>query len=72
MILLMLILIAFALLAGVIFLIYTFGDAVVDMFVNLMGLPKETIVILLIGMIFAVISVKFTIKLINHVKRNSD
>lgn len=36
MILLILILIAFALLAGVIFLAYTFGDAMVAMFANSM------------------------------------
>lgn len=69
MILLILILIAFALLAGVIFLAYTFGDAVVDMFANLIGLPKETIAFLLLGMVIAVIILKIIVKLTNHLKR---
>lgn len=72
MILLILILIAFALLAGVIFLAYTFGDAVVNMFANLIGMPKETIAILLFLMVLAAITTVIGAKLINHLKRNSD
>lgn len=63
MILLILILIAFTLFAGVIFLAYTFGDAVVDMFANLIGMPKETIAFLLLGMVIAVISARVIVKL---------
>ena len=65
----LLILIGLALLAGVIFLAYKFGDTVVEMFAQLAGLPKGDIAMLLFAVIFAVISTVITVKIIKHLKR---
>ena len=69
MVILLLILIAFALLAGVIFLAYKFGDTVLEMFAQLTGFPKEDMAMLLFAVIFTVISTVITVKIIKHLKR---
>lgn len=69
MVILLLILIAFALLAGVIFLAYKFGDTVLEMLTQLIGAPKEMIALLLFGIVFAAISIVIIVKLIKHLKR---
>ncbi len=69
----LLILIGLALLAGVIFLAYNlaykFGDTVLEMFVQLTGLPKGDMAMLLFAVIFTVISIVITVKIIKHLKR---
>ncbi len=65
MIFVLLILIILALIAGVVFLAYKFGDAVLEMFTQLIGMPKEMIILLLFGLVLAAIS----IKLIQNLKR---
>lgn len=65
----LLILIGLALLAGVIFLVYKFGDTVLEMFVQLTGLPKGNMAMLLLAVIFTVISIVITVKIIKHLKR---
>lgn len=65
----LLMLIGLALLAGVIFLAYKFGDTVVEMFAQLAGLPKGDMAMLLFAVIFTVISTVITVKIINHLKR---
>ena len=65
----LLILIVLALLAGVIFLVYKFGDTVLEMFVQLTGLPKGNMAMLLFEVIFTVISIVITVKIIKHLKR---
>ncbi|WP_455527799.1 hypothetical protein [Huintestinicola sp.] len=61
----LLILIGLALLAGVIFLAYKFGDFVIEMFTQLIGMPKEHVILLLVGMVLSVLG----IKMIKHIKR---
>lgn len=65
----LLILIGLALLAGVIFLAYKFGDFVIEMFAQLAGLPKGDMAMLLFAVIFTVISTVITVKIIKHLKR---
>lgn len=65
----LLILIGLALLAGVIFLAYKFGDTVLEMFAQLAGMPKGEMAMLLFAVIFAAISTVIVIKLIKHLKR---
>ena len=65
----LLILIGLALLAGVVFLAYKFGDFVIEMFVQLTGGSKRDIALLLFGVIFAVIIIKILIKIEKHLKR---
>ena len=69
MMLLILLLIVLALLAGAIFLTYQFGDAVVNMLANLIGMPKGMIALLLLGIVLVLLSVKFIIKLTKHLER---
>lgn len=65
----LLILIGLALLAGVIFLAYKFGDFVIEMFAQSIGMPKVDMAMLLFAVIFAVISTVITVKIIKHLKR---
>lgn len=65
----LLILIGLALLAGVIFLAYKFGDTVLEMIVQLTGWSKGDIAFLLFALIFVVISIKILIKIVRHLKR---
>lgn len=69
MVILLLILIAFALLAGVIFLAYKFGDFVIERFAQSIGMPKGEIAMLLFGLVFAAISIVILIKIVRHLKR---
>lgn len=62
---LLLILIVLALIAGVVFLGYKFGDAVLEMLTQLIGMPKEMTALLLFGIVCVAISVK----LMKHLKR---
>lgn len=65
----LLILIGLALLAGVIFLAYKFGDTVLEMFAQLAGMPKGKMAMLLFAVIFAAISIVILIKIVRHLKR---
>ncbi len=69
MVFILLILIILALIAGVVFLAYKFGDAVLEMLTQLIGMPKEMTALLLFGIVFAAISIVITVKLIKHLKR---
>lgn len=66
---LLLILIVLALIAGVVFLGYKFGDAVLEMLTQLIGMPKEETALLLFGIVFVAISTVISVKLIKHLKR---
>lgn len=59
----LLILIGLALLAGVIFLAYKFGDFIIEMFAQSIGMPKGEIAMLLFGIVFAAISIVILIKI---------
>lgn len=61
----LLMLIGLALLAGVVFLAYKFGDFVIEMFTQLIGMPKEHVILLLVGMVLSALG----IKMIKHIKR---
>lgn len=51
----LLILIGLALLAGVVFLVYKFGDFVIEIFAQSIGMSKEHIILLLVAMVLSVI-----------------
>lgn len=61
----LLILIGLALLAGVVFLVYKFGDFVIEIFAQSIGMSKEHIILLLVAIVLSVIG----IKMIKHIKR---
>lgn len=65
----LLILIGFALLAGVIFLAYKFGDFVIEMFAQSIGMPKDEIAMLLIVVVAVIICTVTTVKIVKHLKR---
>ncbi len=64
----LLILIILALIAGTAFLAYKFGDIILDMLTQLIGMPKEMIILSILGIICAVIG----LKLISYLKRTGN
>lgn len=69
MVIVFLALICLALLAGIFFLAYKFGDIVLEMFAQLIGAPKGEIAMLLFAVAFAAISAVITVKIVKHLKR---